>query len=121
MKNLFATLILLGLFTTGCSTFQFPWVYRLSIQQGNIVSQEMIDKLKPGMSKSQIQFILGNPILEDALDQDRWNYIYSMQIPGRERIHKELVIYFKENRLSHFEGDYVPSKITEAETDTNTN
>ena len=44
MKNLFATLTLLVLFTTSCSSFQFPWVYRLTIQQGNIVSQEMIDK-----------------------------------------------------------------------------
>jgi len=121
MKNLVVTLILLGLFTTGCSTFQFPWVYRLTIQQGNIVSQEMIDKLKPGMSKSQIQFILGNPILEDSLDQDRWNYIYSLQIPGRERLHKELVIYFKDNKLSHFEGDFVPSDVTNARADTGSN
>jgi outer membrane protein assembly factor BamE len=110
MKNLAAMLTLLILSTTGCSSFQFPWVYRLSIQQGNIVSQEMIDKLKPGMTKSQIQFILGNPILEDPLVQDRWNYIYTLQIPGQDLIQRELVIYFKENRLSYFKGDYAPSE-----------
>jgi len=117
MKNLFATLTLLVLFTTSCSSFQFPWVYRLTIQQGNIVSQEMIDKLKPGMTKSQIQFILGNPILQDSLDQDRWNYIYSLQIPGKDLVQRELVIYFEENRLSHFEGDYIPSENSKSQPD----
>jgi outer membrane protein assembly factor BamE len=92
-------------------------VYRLTIQQGNIVSQEMIDKLKPGMTKSQIQFILGNPILQDSLDQDRWNYIYSLHIPGSDLVQRELVIYFEENRLSHFEGDYIPSENSKSQPD----
>tara|TARA_B110000285_G_C14692192_1_gene409572 strand:- start:126 stop:485 length:360 start_codon:yes stop_codon:yes gene_type:complete len=100
-------LVLVSLFS--CSGFGFPGVYKLSIQQGNIVSQEMIDKLKPGMSRAQIQFVLGNPILADAFEPDRWNYIYTLAYPGQAVIKKELIIVFENDRLVRFEGDYVPS------------
>jgi len=61
------SLLLLLLSLTGCGSIGFPGVYKLTIQQGNIVSQEMIDKLKPGMTRAQIQFVLGNPVLADLL------------------------------------------------------
>ena len=51
------------LLLSACSSLEFPGVYKLTIQQGNIVSQEMVDRLKPGMTRSQVQFVLGNPVL----------------------------------------------------------
>ena len=63
------------LILSACSTLEFPGVYKLTIQQGNIVSQEMVDRLKPGMTRSQVQFVLGNPVLADSFEQDRWNYV----------------------------------------------
>ena len=103
------SLLLLLLSLTGCGSIGFTGVYKLTIQQGNIVSQEMIDKLKPGMTRAQIQFVLGNPVLADAFDSQRWNYIYTIAYPDQPVIKQELIIVFEDNRLIRFEGDYVPS------------
>ena len=97
------------LLVAGCSTFRFPGVHRITVQQGNVVSQAMIDKLKPGMTRSQVRFILGNPVVDDSLDQDRWDYIYTIQVAGGEVIRRLLVLHFSEERLSYFEGDFLPS------------
>ena len=99
-----------------CSSIKFPGVYKLTIQQGNIVSQEMIDKLKPGMTRGQIQFILGNPVLEDAFDPNRWNYIYTVAYPDQPIIKKELIVVFEDDRLIGFEGDYIPTGAQPTET-----
>ena len=95
---------------SACSTLEFPGVYKLTIQQGNIVSQEMVDRLKPGMTRSQVQFVLGNPVLADSFEQDRWNYVYTIDIPGQAIIERELIIVFENDRLLRFEGDYTPSE-----------
>lgn len=105
------------LMVAGCSTYRFPGVHRITIQQGNVISQTMIDKLKPGMSKSQVRFVLGNPILDDALNQDRWDYFYSIQVAGGDTITRKLQIYFIDGKLSHFEGDFVPSDVKERQND----
>ena len=95
---------------SACGSLEFPGVYKLTIQQGNIVSQEMIDRLKPGMTRSQVQFVLGNPVLADSFERDRWNYMYTIDIPGQAIIERELIIVFENDRLLRFEGDYTPSE-----------
>ena len=70
----------------------------------------MIDRLKPGMSKSQVNFVLGNAVINDPLEADRWDYVYSIQIPNGDVIRKILSIYFVDNRLSYFMGDFIPTK-----------
>ena len=95
---------------SACGSIEFPGVYKLTIQQGNIVSQEMIDRLKPGMTRSQVQFVLGNPVLADSFERDRWNYVYTIDIPGQAIIERELIIVFENDRLLRFEGDYTPSE-----------
>ena len=67
-------LITFSLLSTGCSWLKFPEVHKVAIQQGNIVDQEMIDKLRPGMSMSQVQFVLGTPLVIDTFNQKRWDY-----------------------------------------------
>lgn len=104
---LFLAIVLL---TSGCSTFRFPGVHRINIQQGNVISQTMIDKLKPGMTKGQVRFILGNSVINDPLDRESWEYIYTLQIAGGAIIKRVLVLHFEENRLSYFEGDFIPTK-----------
>ena len=70
----------------------------------------MIDRLKPGMSKNQVIFVLGNPVLEDPLTKERWDYVYTIQISG-EKLNKQILsIYFEKDKLSHFFGNYVPSE-----------
>ena len=102
-------LLLLLTSLISCASIEFPGVYKLTIQQGNIVSQEMIDKLKPGMTRAQIQFVLGNPVLADSFDTNRWNYIYTIAYPDQAAVKQELIIVFENDRLVRFEGDYVPT------------
>ena len=107
--NKVITLFLLTVFVSACSTAQFPGVHRLTIQQGNVITQSMIDKLKPGMTKSQVRYVLGNAIVDDSLQMNRWDYIYTVQIPGQDLLQKKLQIYFIDDRLSYFEGDFAPT------------
>jgi outer membrane protein assembly factor BamE len=102
--------IICSILISGCSGFGFPGVYKLRIQQGNVITQQMIDRLKPGMSKNQVRFVLGNPVLEDPLSKERWDYVYTIQISG-EKLNKQILsIYFEKDKLSHFFGNYVPSE-----------
>lgn len=103
-------ILLLALALSGCSTFRFPGVHRITIQQGNVITQQMIDKLRPGMTRSQVRFVLGNAVIDDGLDADRWDYVYTVQIAGGQQIRQLLSIYFVEDRLSYFEGDFLPSE-----------
>jgi outer membrane protein assembly factor BamE len=97
-------IVLVALLTTGCA---FPGVYRIDIPQGNIITQEMVDQLRPGLTKRQVTFILGTPLIRDTFDQDRWDYLYSYQPGGGERAQERLAVFFDENgELTHFEGDF---------------
>lgn len=84
-------------------------MHRITIQQGNVVTQQMVDRLKPGMTKSQVKFVLGNAVIDDQLEADRWDYLYSIQLPSGVVIRKLLSVYFVEERLSYFIGDFIPT------------
>ena len=94
---------------SACTNFRFPGVHRINIQQGNVVTQKMIDQLKPGMTKVQVKFILGNPIVDDSFNRQRWDYIYTIQIAGSPILKKSLALYFVEGSLSYFEGHFIPA------------
>ena len=102
-------ILLLVAALTACSTFRFPGVHRITIQQGNVVTQQMIDRLKPGMTKSQVRFVLGNAVIDDSLEANRWDYVYSTQLPNGNVIRKILSVFFVDERLSHFMGDFLPT------------
>lgn len=98
------------LLTTGCSWVKFPSVHKVNIQQGNIVDQEMIDKLRPGMTKSQVQFVLGTPLVIDTFDQQRWDYFFSRLSATGVKTEENVTIYFDEqDKLERMTGDYLPS------------
>jgi outer membrane protein assembly factor BamE len=82
--------------------------YRIEIQQGNFVSQDMIAKLKPGMSREQVRFVLGTPLLTDVFHQNRWDYVFYREYPNKTREERRISIYFESNRLVRVEGDVVP-------------
>jgi len=99
---------------TGCSIPQFPRfkmprLYRITVQQGNVITQEMVDQLKPGMTRSQVAFIMGEPILRNTFDPDRWDYIYTVYLPGYFEQENRLSLFFQEDVLAYFTGDYAPS------------
>ena len=87
---------------------RFPWMYRPEIQQGNIVTQEAVNRLKPGMSKRRVRFLLGSPMLTDTFHPDRWNYVYTLGKGSRIAEEKRLVLFFEDDRLTRLEGDYHP-------------
>ncbi len=106
MQKLLTTLALCAsLMSAACSIPSLPGQYKIDIQQGNVISQEAVAKLKPGMTKSQVRFALGTPLLVDVFHQDRWDYIYSIQRGGAERQQRHLSLFFADDKLSRIEGD----------------
>lgn len=75
-------------------------VYTMEVQQGNVITQEMIDKLKPGMTRSQVRFVLGTPMVTDAFHPDRWDYYYFLR-PSNEKNSKvrRVTVMFKNDAL----------------------
>ncbi len=82
--------------------------YRIDIQQGNVVTQEMVAKLKPGMTRQQVRFVLGTPPITDAFHPDRWDYVYYLNRDGRLVEYRRLVLRFEGDTLKHIDGDVVP-------------
>ena len=105
-----------------CNTLQFPGVYKITVEQGNVVTQEMIDQLKPGMSRDQVEYIMGSPLLKDAFNPERWDYVYNIQQDSELSKEYRVTVFFKGDNLDYFTGDFIPTTITEqaAETDATT-
>ena len=96
-------------FLAGCSSWGFPGVYRINVEQGNIITQDMVDQLKPGMSRRQVRYILGTPLVNDTFNQDRWDYSYVMR-NGRQVLEQNtLTVFFEGDELVRVEGDLAPS------------
>lgn len=82
--------------------------YRMTIQQGNNLSQEMVSQLKLGMTREQVRFVLGTPLLMDVFHADRWDYVYFQQLPDGKREQRNLSVVFEKDKLSRVLGDLVP-------------
>lgn len=81
--------------------------YRIDVRQGNFVSQDMVARLKPGMTRDQVRFVLGTPLVSDVFHSNRWDYVYSFQ-PGRgEAQTRRLIVYFENDKLARVGGDVV--------------
>ena len=87
---------------SACGPIGFPGVYRIDVEQGNIVTQEMVDQLKPAMDRRQVRYILGTPLVEDSFDSSRWDYIYIVRKGRETREQKWLSVYFEGDELSRF-------------------
>lgn len=81
----------------------------MDIQQGNMIEQEVIDQLRPGMNKRQVLYIMGSPILVDVFHQQRWEFIHSEQIEGEARLQKKVTLLFNGDNLAGVQGDFRPS------------
>jgi len=84
-------------------------VYRMNIQQGNYLEGRTVDQLQVGMTRSQVRYLLGTPMVPDAFDKERWDYLYYFK---RGRVHRaqerHLIVWFKEDKVSKFERNNVP-------------
>ena len=88
-----------------------PGVHKLNIQQGHIITPEMVSQLKLGMNKRQVRFVLGNTLLPDSFNDNRWDYYYSVKIGRTGEVVKHLyTVYFENDKLVKTEGSYFPGK-----------
>lgn len=104
------TIISLLTFLSACSTLavDVPLVYKIDIDQGNVINQEMVNQLRPNMTKRQVIYVLGSPLMVDPFSSDRWDYIYSVQPGGEDRLQDHLALFFTGDHLIHVEGNLTP-------------
>ncbi|MGI9275821.1 MAG: outer membrane protein assembly factor BamE [Endozoicomonas sp.] len=93
---------------SGSKLISFPGAYKIDIQQGNVITQNMVDQLRPGMTRNQARYVLGTPLLEDTFNKDRWDYVYSLQPGGKDRTQQTLTIFFEDDKLASIQGDFLP-------------
>lgn len=110
-----ASLSLCALLLPACSVTKLLDPYLVDVRQGNYVTQEMMAQLKPGMTKDQVRFILGTPLIADVFHADRWDYLYRFK-PGRGEIQQRHVsVFFSEGKLLRVGGDVVAGATAGAE------
>lgn len=102
----FISIILLSItLLSGCTN----WIYRIDVPQGNFLDQKDVDKLRVEMTKEQVRFVLGNPVVEDSFNDDIWYYYYEMKRGMSHRgedVKKQLILSFDDNKLVDFSGDF---------------
>lgn len=108
------TFAIAALLVAGCSMPALPTLsmltpYKMDVQQGNVVTQEMIAKVRPGMTRNQVRFALGTPLVVDPFRTDRWDYVYHYQKAGVLTEHRRIAVIFKDDKLVRIEGDVVPA------------
>jgi len=85
-------LLLLVLGTSGCTLLYVP-----DVQQGNVISDDMLAKLKPGMTTNQVRFVLGSPLILDPFHKERWDYFYSYRDYDKDTFEKNTVTVLFDN------------------------
>ena len=100
-------LVLAAALASGC-------VYHLGVQQGNFLEKRSIDQLKMGMTRSQVRYLLGTPMLPDVFDKDRWDYLFYFQHSHQKPRQRHLVVFFKDDKVEHFLRENVPESAPQA-------
>lgn len=93
---------------SGCNYVPSVNPYRMEILQGNLVTQDMVSKLTPGLTKDQVRFVLGTPLVVDSFRDDRWDYVFlhmpeNVKVPERRRV----TVFFEDGKLKRVDGDVV--------------
>ena len=84
--------------------------YKVEVVQGNFVSREQVETLRPGMSRQQVKEVLGTPLMASIFHADRWDYVFTLKRQGVEPQSRKFTVYFKGNVMERFEGDNMPSE-----------
>ena len=111
--------LIAALFLSGCSGKLFT-VYKIDVQQGNAVEIEKVEQLELGMTKEQVKFLLGTPLITDVFHPDRWDYVYFL-LPGYgERERRHLVVYFEGDSVANIMKDQMEAPAAENKDSENT-
>jgi outer membrane protein assembly factor BamE len=90
-------------------------VYRMDIQQGNFLEGKTVDRLEVGMTRTQVRYLLGTPMVPALFDHDRWDYLYYFEHGHLRRpAERHLVVFFKNDKVTRFERDNVPESAPQA-------
>lgn len=95
--------VLVGL--AGCTDAKIPGIYRQNIQQGNVINGSMLSQVKLGMSKREVRYLLGTPLVVDLFNPNRWDYVYEFIRHGGKVKEKRVTLLFHDDRLVHIGGD----------------
>lgn len=96
---------------TGCSHFRFPAAFKIDVAQGNIIEPEKAKQLQPGMTRRQVVYLLGSPVMRNVLEEDTWYYAYQFSEGGQPAKRYHFVLQFDDDVLQEIRGDQ--SKIKE--------
>lgn len=111
MRKLLTILTILASLS-GCANLEFdkklPFVHRIDVQQGNVLDPDEVNQLRPGMSRREVQYVLGSPLIVDTFNQDRWDYLYRMQPGSGELETQRLTLLFDGDRLTEIRGTIRP-------------
>ena len=101
--------LLTTLLSSGC-------VYRMTVQQGNFLDARQVVQVKEGMTRAQVRFLLGTPMLPDAFDRDRWDYLYYLKVGRSQKAEEQrLTIYFTDDKVSRIENVGAPTEVPATE------
>lgn len=93
----------------GCgNNFGFPGVYKINVEQGNVVTEEMVEQLRPGLNRRQVRYIMGTPLIEDSFHSDRWDYRYLLRNGDQTLAETQLTLWFEDDELVRAEGPDAP-------------
>ena len=97
---------------SGGSANPVNWItpYKIDVIQGNFVSKEQVEALKPGMTRGQVKDVLGTPLIASLFHADRWDYVFTLKRQGVEPQSYKYTTYFKGDVLERFEGDAMPTE-----------
>jgi len=118
-KLLIFSTALASVFLSACTQdpiiSHIPGIYKIEIKQGNVITQAALNQLQPGMTRQQVRYVLGTPLVVDVFHQDRWDYLYYDFVDGTtERGKQRISIYFEDDKLFRLDGDQRPGIETEA-------
>ena len=97
------TVVVAALASGGCDVPRLPGVYRIDVQQGNVVTRSMVDQLEIGMEKRKVRFIMGTPLLVDSFNPDRWDYLYVLRPGSGPVVTHRVSVFFVDDRLDRIE------------------
>ena len=106
----FAIFAISTFFLAACgSTIPTLKPYHVEVQQGNVVDEKMLAQLHPGMTKSQVRYIMGTPLIQDSFHQNRWDYFYQIRKDGKINDQRRIILDFENDELKGVRGDVVPA------------
>ena len=96
----------LAFWIAGCDLAPKLTPYRMEIQQGNYVTQDMVARLKPGLTRDQVRYVLGTPLVSDIFHDERWDYVFMRQrVNSSEMEYGRIAVFFEDGKLKRIDGD----------------